>query len=88
MLVVVNCDESSPNLLQWESFMLSAENRHQILIPPKHGNAHLVLSDTAVFHYKQSTYYNPKGQFTYKWNDKRLNIPWPIQEPVLSKRDA
>lgn len=88
MFVVVNCDETSPDFLKWESFTLSAKNRFQVLVPPKHGNAHLVLSDSAIFHYKQTTYYNPKGQFTYKWNDPRLSIPWPVQNPILSKRDA
>ena len=85
--VVVNCDEESPNFGKWQSFTLSAENRHQVLVPPKHGNGHLVLSDQAIFHYKQTTYYNPKGQFTYKWNDPRLSIWWPINNPILSRRD-
>lgn len=86
--VVVNCDEHSPNFGQWQSFILSGENHHQVLVPPKHGNAHLVLSDETVFHYKQSTYYHPDGQFTYKWDDPRLNIWWPISNPILSQRDA
>lgn len=86
-LVVVNCDKKSKDFGKWESFVLSDKNRKQVLIPPKHGNGHLVLSDWATFHYKQSTYYNPKIQFTYKWNDPELNISWPIEKPILSKRD-
>ena len=85
--VVANCDERSPNFGQWQSFLLSAENRYQVLVPPKYGNGHLVLSDQAVFHYKQTTYYNPIGQFTYKWDDPRLGIWWPINNPILSQRD-
>lgn len=85
--VVVNCDEASSNFGQWQSFILSAENRHQVLVPPKHGNAHLVLSDETIFHYKQNTYYDPTGQFTYKWDDARLNIWWPVKNPILSQRD-
>ena len=51
-----------------------------MLIPPKHGNAHLVLSNKAIFHYKQSTYYEGQGkQFTYLWNDPSLKIKWPIK---------
>lgn len=89
ILVVVNCDVSSKDYLKWESFVLSDKNRYQILVPPKYGNAHLVLSDITIFHYKQSTYYKgSKNQFTYKWNDPRLNIPWPVKNPILSKRDA
>ena len=66
---------------------MSDKNRLQVLIPPKFGNGHLVLSEMAIFHYKQSTYYNQKGQFTYVWNDPKLDIRWPIKDPILSKRD-
>lgn len=85
--VVVNCDAESPNFGKWQGFTLSRENAHQVLVPPKHGNAHLVLTDEAIFHYKQSTYYNPETQFTYTWNDPRFNIWWPIKNPILSQRD-
>jgi len=86
-LVVVNCDKDSPTFGKWESFVLSDANRLQVLIPPKHGNGHVVLSDQAIFHYKQNTYYNPKGQFTYKWDDPQLKIWWPVKTPLLSQRD-
>lgn len=85
--VVANCDTESPDFGKWEAFNLSAANRKQVLVPPKHGNGHLVLSEQAIFHYKQTTYYNPKGQFTYTWNDPRLKIWWPTQQPILSRRD-
>jgi dTDP-4-dehydrorhamnose 3,5-epimerase len=85
--VVVNCDTRSKNFGKWQSFELSDKNRLQILVPPKYGNAHLILSKEAIFHYKQSTYYDPKKQFTYKWDDPRFNIKWPVKNPVLSLRD-
>lgn len=86
-LVVVNGDQESPDYGKWQSFVLSDANRHQVLVPPKHGNGHLVLSELTIFHYKQSTYYNPKGQFTFLWNDPHLKIWWPIDNPILSQRD-
>jgi len=85
--VVVNWDETSPQYRQWESFVLSDTNRLQVLVPPKFGNGHLVLSDITLFHYKQSAYYNRPGQFTILWNDPELNIWWPVKNPILSKRD-
>jgi len=85
--VVVNCDVDSEDFGKWQSFVLSDMNRLQVLVPPKHGNAHLILSDNAIFHYKQSTYYDPTKQFTYKWNDPKFNIWWPIKNPILSQRD-
>lgn len=86
-LVVVNYDEQSSNFGKWESFVLSETNKHQVLVPPKHGNGHLCLSEKSIFHYKQSQYYNPSRQFTIKWNDPKLNIWWPIKNPILSMRD-
>jgi dTDP-4-dehydrorhamnose 3,5-epimerase len=86
-LVVLNHDKNSPDFGKWQSFTLSDKNRHQVLVPPKFGNGHFVLSERAIFHYKQSTYYDPGKQFTVKWNDPRFNISWPAKEPVLSKRD-
>jgi dTDP-4-dehydrorhamnose 3,5-epimerase len=86
-LVVVNWNDGSPQFGKWESFVLSDRNRLQVLVPPKFGNGHLVLSDLAIFHYKQSTYYDRAGQFTLLWNDPQLNIWWPIKNPILSMRD-
>ncbi|MFH1137562.1 MAG: dTDP-4-dehydrorhamnose 3,5-epimerase [Pseudomonadota bacterium] len=86
-MVVVNNDPDSDQYRSWEGFNLSDRNRMQVLVPPKFGNGHLVLSDSTIFHYKQNTYYNPAGQFTLRWNDPDLNIWWPIKTPVLSRRD-
>ena len=86
-LVVVNNDQNSDQYKNWESFILSDKKKTQILIPPKFGNGHLVLSEKAIFNYKQNTYYNPKNQFTILWNDPEYAIKWPISKPILSKRD-
>lgn len=85
--VVVNCDIASKEFGRWKSFILSDKNNLQVLVPPKYGNAHLALTDKVIFHYKQSTYYDPKRQFTYRWNEPKFNISWPIINPILSERD-
>lgn len=86
-LVIVNGDEHSKDFGAWQSFTLSDTNRLQVLVPPKHGIAHLILSDMAIFHYKQSHDYDPARQATFKWDDPRFNIWWPIKNPLLSQRD-
>ncbi len=86
-LVVVNHDEGSPQFRRWEAFTLSEESRWQVLIPPKFANGHLVVSERAIFHYKQSTYYDRARQFTLRWDDPRLGIFWPARDPILSARD-
>ena len=87
-LVVINNDESSAEFGKWESFTISDQNRLQVLIPPKFGNGHLVLSETAIFHYKQTTAYNRESQFTILWDDPEYNIWWPVKSPILSRRDS
>lgn len=86
-LVVVDWNPQSPTYRRWEGFTLSDRNRLQVLVPPRCGNGHLVLSDEAIFHYKQSTYYDRSGQFTILWNDPEIGIWWPIADPILSRRD-
>ncbi len=87
-LVVVCCDKESPQWGQWQDFTLSGVNRHQVLVPPKFGVGHLVLSKKAIFHYKQNRYYRPEEQFTYRYDDPLFNIWWPCANPILSQRDS
>jgi dTDP-4-dehydrorhamnose 3,5-epimerase len=87
-LIVVNQDKESEEFGKWESFTLSDTNRLQVLVPPKFGNGHLVLSDLAIFHYKQTTSYNRASQFTILWDDPKFDFWWPISTPILSRRDS
>ncbi|MDD2904644.1 MAG: dTDP-4-dehydrorhamnose 3,5-epimerase family protein [Syntrophales bacterium] len=81
-------DEESICYGQYESFVLSEQNKKQLLIPPKYGHGYVVMSEEAIFYYQQSCVYRGmKEQFTIRYNDSRFNMWWPIQTPILSKRD-
>ena len=86
--VVLNWNRTSRQYAKWVSIVLSDSNHQQVVVPPRFGIAYLVLSDSAIFHYKQSTYYNPKAQFSVRWNDPKLRISWPVADPIVSQRDA
>lgn len=87
-IVVLNYDEVSPDFGKWQSFVPSEQNRMQVLIPPKHGHAYVVMSDEAIFHYKQSCIYQGMGkQFTVRYNDPRFDVWWPVKNPITSIRD-
>ncbi len=85
--VVLNYDDKSPQFGKWEAFTLSETNKWQVLVPPKFANGHLILSDKAIFNYKQTTYYDAKGQFSVRFDDSRFDIWWPNKNPILSRRD-
>ena len=89
-LVVVDNRPESENYLKWDWIVLTAKNRKQVLIPPMFANGHFILSQEATFFYKWSysgEYPDVKDQFTLKWDDSRINIHWPIINPILSERD-
>lgn len=87
LLTIVDCDVKSSTYLMHDQLIFKSENYTQILIPPNFANGHLCTSYNCIFHYKQSEYYDPKSQFTVKWNDEKLNIKWQINNPILSQRD-
>jgi dTDP-4-dehydrorhamnose 3,5-epimerase len=90
LLVVVDMRKDSNNYLKSKKIILSHKKPKLVLIPPYYANAHLCLSQICVFHYKWSykgKYIDAKKQKSYKWNDPKFNIKWPIKKPILSRRD-
>jgi dTDP-4-dehydrorhamnose 3,5-epimerase len=89
--VAVDLRKSSPHYGQWVGEVLSAENKHQLWVPPGYGHGFLVLSDTAEFEYKCTEYYAPELERAIRWDDPDLGIEWPLldgKQPVLSSKDA
>tara|TARA_Y100000114_G_scaffold120838_1_gene115871 strand:- start:4219 stop:4695 length:477 start_codon:yes stop_codon:yes gene_type:complete len=88
--VIVDNRPQSKTYKQSINMILDDKSRKSILLPPGVGNGFYVLSHKSVFHYKWSykgEYPDVKDQFTLKWNDPELNIYWPTNNPILSKRD-
>ena len=86
--VALDIRKGSPTFGQWEGVILSEENKRQFWVPPGFAHGFLVLSDTADFEYKCTDYYDPSDEGSVLWNDPDLNIPWPIDDPNLSNKDA
>jgi dTDP-4-dehydrorhamnose 3,5-epimerase len=86
--VVLDFREDSPTYKNYETFTLTSKNRMQILIPPGCVNGTLCLSEESIFSYKQSEIYSgSQNQFSIRWNDPKIDIKWPITNPILSQRD-
>ena len=90
--VVADMRPDSPTYLKFERHVINRQNQKLVLIPPGMGNAYYVSgAQGAVYHYKLAyagDYIDAAEQFTVAWNDPRLNIDWPVQDPILSNRDA
>lgn len=86
--VALDIRKNSPTFGKWEAVVLSGKNKKQFWIPPGFAHGFLVLSDKADFQYKCTDYYDPSDEHCVLWNDPALNIPWPIDNPKLSKKDS
>ena len=86
--VAVDVRVGSPTFGRAVWTVLSDENRRQIYIPPGFAHGFAVTSIEATLAYKVTDYYAPNGEQSIRWNDPTLNIPWPIEDPILSERDA
>ena len=89
--VAVDLRKSSPQYGQWVGVTLSAENKHQLWVPPGFGHGFLVLSEIAEFEYKCTDYYAPEHERSIRWDDPDIGIKWPLldgEQPTLSSKDA
>lgn len=86
--VAVDLRAGSQTYGQWESVILSEENKKQFWVPPGFAHGFQVLCDSTDFEYKCTTYYDPSDEIAIKWSDPDLKIPWPIDTPTLSDKDA
>lgn len=85
--VVVDVRRNSPTFGQWESFIISEENKKEVFVPKGFAHGFCVLSDIADFAYKCSEYYAPDDERGILWNDPDVGVKWPVEKPVLSDRD-
>ena len=86
--VAVDINPESPTYTKWVGIKLSSENHLQMFIPAGYAHGFLVLSDVAEFQYKCAEYYDPSDEKGVLWSDPKLEIAWPIENPILSDKDA
>jgi dTDP-4-dehydrorhamnose 3,5-epimerase len=85
--VAVDVRVGSPTFGRYVSATLSAQNHHQLYVPPGFAHGFCVLSEYATFAYKCSEVYRPESELGVAYDDPELGIPWPVREPVLSGKD-
>lgn len=87
--VAVDIRKSSPTFGKYVAVELSEENKRQLFIPRGFAHGFLVLSDEAVFTYKVDNVYAPQHEASIRWNDKDINIEWPISadDVLTSEKD-
>lgn len=86
--VAVDLRVHSKTYSNWVGYHLSGKSHDIIWIPPGFAHGFQVISNTAKIAYKCSNYYSKNHERTILWNDKELNIDWPISKDiVISQKD-
>lgn len=85
--VVVDLRKSSPKFGKWIAFNLTEEKKEQLYVPAGFAHGFCVLSDSALFQYKCTDKYSLQSEQGIMWNDPHLNIPWPVDNPLISNKD-
>ena len=85
--VVVDLRKKSKTYGKYFSIEISHDSNFSLFIPEGFAHGFMCLSKTCLVYYKCTNYRDQKSEITLKWNDKDLNIRWPIKKPILSKKD-
>lgn len=85
--VIVDLRKDSPTYKQWQGYILSEENRRQLLVPKGFAHRFCTIAPHTIVTYKVDEYYSSVHDSGIHWNDKELAIPWPVKEPILSEKD-
>ncbi len=85
--VAVDIRKNSPTFGKWLGEILSDQNHKLLYIPEGFAHGFCVLSETADVSYKVTQEYSPDHDRGIVWNDPEINIKWPTDKPIVSKKD-
>ena len=86
--IAVDIRRGSPTFGQWTGTLLSDKNKRQLFIPAGFAHGLCVVSETANVMYKCTDLYATGDEYGILWSDPTIDIVWPIENPILSEKDA
>ena len=85
--VAVDLRKNSKTFGKYVSIVISHNDEFSFYIPEGFAHGFVCLSKTCTVNYKCSKYRHVKSEKTISWDDKNINIKWPIKKPILSVKD-
>ena len=85
--VAVDLRKNSKTFGLYVSTIISEKNSKSIFIPPGFAHGFCTLSNENYVVYSCTRYREKKYEVGIKYNDKDLNIKWPVKKPIISKKD-
>ena len=85
--VAVDLRKNSKTFGKYVSLIISENSDFSFYIPKGFAHGFLCLSKKCTVNYKCSEYRQSKYEKTLSWNDPKINIKWPVLNPILSEKD-
>lgn len=87
--IAVDLRRSSATYGQYVAVELSADNAHQLYVPPGFGHGFCTTAPDTEVAYKVTDLYAPACDRNLLWNDPDLALPWPVtpEAAQLSEKD-
>ena len=86
--VAVDLRQKSNTFGKYVCIIISDKSDFSFYIPSGFAHGFMCLSKKCTVHYKCSNYRDKQSEETIMWNDDELNIKWPFNKPILSKKDT
>ncbi len=85
--VVLDCRKNSKTFGKYFTMNISSKDNVSLYIPEGFAHGFCSLTNNTILHYRNSNYRNKKYEIGILWNDRDLNIKWPVKNPLISLRD-
>jgi dTDP-4-dehydrorhamnose 3,5-epimerase len=85
--VAVDLRKNSKTFGQYYKCILSEKNSKSIFIPPGFAHGFQALEKENYIVYSCTQYRHSKSEMVIKFNDKKLNIKWPLKKKIISEKD-
>ena len=85
--VIIDLQPESSTYKKWFSIELSADNLQALYIPEGFAHGFQTLEDNCEVCYHMSNWFSLEHARGIRWDDKEFDIKWPIENPIISKKD-
>lgn len=85
--IIVDIRQGSPTFGKWNGFILSAENKRQLLVPEGFAHGFCTIEPHTEVLYKVDEFHSSTLERGIAWNDPAIGILWPTKTPILSAKD-
>ena len=86
--VAVDIREGSPTFGRWQGVRLEAGDGQLVYVPEGCAHGYQALEDGSEVSYNVSHAYVPGAERGLRWDDPAFGIEWPLEDVIVSEKDA